>query len=517
MAIATVLMIIGLILSKGSGFLRDIFVSIRFQSAEYRDAFTLAFVIPDFFFSLLVGGSIQAAITPSLSRAIERKEEKKGWRSISIFITLMAIIMFCVVLIGVIFATPLYSLVNPDTDSEIVRMASNMSRALFPQIFFMMLAALLIGILNAYKKFSSTAFGPTVYNICVLLAIILLGATSEDALYLTGVGILGAAIVYFLFQLVMARKEIRNFRPNFAFKDPGFRKLLRLALPILISASIVQLNMLVLNSFAGGFSEGSIYALRQASTLWQLPYGIFAVAVGNVMLPNLAAFAAARDTKGASRLLSSSLKNALFMTIPSAGLLFMLRYDVVMGLYSWSSAYTPENGRAVATFLAGYCLAIITHTVIFIMNQAFYAVGETKIPLFAGLVTLISNFAFCMFFINAGMGPISLTIAYSSTSVITMTILCFIYSKNKALRPRGMIVFLMKSLVCLLSMIVVLLLIDFIPFEPSTKITSLLWLFVRAGIGIVTYFMTAWILKMHELRVALDKVVSRLLRRKNHT
>ena len=120
MAIATVLMIIGLILSKGSGFLRDIFVSIRFQSAEYRDAFTLAFVIPDFFFSLLVGGSIQAAITPSLSRAIERKEEKKGWRSISIFITLMAIIMFCVVLIGVIFATPLYSLVNPDTDSEIV-------------------------------------------------------------------------------------------------------------------------------------------------------------------------------------------------------------------------------------------------------------------------------------------------------------------------------------------------------------------------------------------------------------
>ena len=87
---STIIMIIGLILSKGSGFLRTVILSHKFEET-YREAFTAAFLIPDFVFALLVGGSIQSAITPTLSKAIEQKTQKKAWKGVSIFITLMSL------------------------------------------------------------------------------------------------------------------------------------------------------------------------------------------------------------------------------------------------------------------------------------------------------------------------------------------------------------------------------------------------------------------------------------------
>ena len=86
MAVATMLVMLGLVFSKCSGFLRDIFVADRFDTL-YRDSFTLAFTIPDLVYNLLIGGSIQSAITPSLSAAISKGEEKKGWRAVNIFIS----------------------------------------------------------------------------------------------------------------------------------------------------------------------------------------------------------------------------------------------------------------------------------------------------------------------------------------------------------------------------------------------------------------------------------------------
>ena len=86
--------------------------------------------------------------------------------------------------------------------------------------------------------------------------------------------------------------------------------------------------MLLLNSFATRFGDGPLYALNSASTLWQLPYGIFAVGIGNVMLPSLASHYANKNFKESSQLLSTSIKNALFLTIPCAGI-FLIMLPVV--------------------------------------------------------------------------------------------------------------------------------------------------------------------------------------------
>lgn len=499
MAIATLLVMLGLIVSKGSGLMRDIFVAHKFTNEVYRDSFTLAFTIPDLVYNLLIGGSIQSAITPSLAAAISRGEEKKGFRAVNIFITVFSLLMVMVCVIGVVFSEPIYRLVWKGSNPDTVHLAAMASKMLFPQIFFMMLAALCIGILNAYKRFASTAFGPTIYNLCVLAAIIIFAGNTENKLMATTAGIMGAAIVYFLYQYFIGFDKLKQFKPDFKPRDPEFVALVKRALPILISASIVQINMVILNNFAGSFKDdGHIYALRNASTVWQLPYGIFAVAIGNVMLPSLAALYSSEQYEDASKLLSSRLKSALFLNIPCAGFMFIMNVDVIKAIFQWSSSYTDADAKRAGVFLMGYSIAIITHTIVFIMNQAFYAIGRTKIPLVAGCIGLLSNPLFCILLINTGVGPLSLTIAYSLTSVLQLLTLTIVYAKDKRIAPKGMMGFAIKSGLSMIAMCLILVVVDRVVPAHGGKILQLIIVACKFFICFVSYFALAIIFKMSE-------------------
>ena len=515
MAIATVLVMIGLIFSKCSGLLRDVLVGMKFSDTVYRDSFFLAFTIPDLVFNLLVGGSIQSAITPSLSSAISAGEEKKGWRAVNIFISVVGSVLVLVCILGVVFSDQIFMLyASGKNNMDTIHLASQASKWLFPQIFFMMLAALCIGILNAYKRFSSTAFGPTVYNVFVLLSILIFAGNSESKLTMTTCGIMGAAVIYFLFQFTIGFDKLKQLRFDFKPRDPEFIALFKRALPILISASIVQVNTVVLNFFTGYFEDsGYISALKNAATTWQLPYGIFAVAVGNVMLPSLAALYSEKKYSEASELLSSRLKSALFLTIPSAAIMFVMNKDVIKALFQWNSAYTEEDARRAGIFLMGYSIAIITHTVVFIMNQAFYAIGKTKVPLFAGCVGLISNPLFCTIFIKSGIGPLSLTLAYSLTSIFTLVILTVVYCRDKSIAPKGLSIFLVKSFGCMLIMSFVLFGLNKVIPVGTGKIMSLFFLAVKCGLAVIIYFAGALLLKMNEAVEFISGIKRKIFKR----
>ena len=528
--ISTLLVMIGLMFSKATGFLRDAFVANNF-SGVYRESFTLAFTIPDLFYNLLIGGSIQSAVTPSLSGWIAKGEEKKGMNVVSIFISVFAVIMFVVCTAGVIFSEPIFSSyewitrllekavgVNSGeaTSSEIIYLASQAAKWLFPQIFFMMLAALSIGILNAYRRFSSTAFGPTVYNVFVLLAIIFFAGNSQTELMRCTAGVMGAAVIYFLFQYIIGFDKLKLIRFNFKPNDSEFIKLFKRALPVLISASIVQINLVVLNNFALLFNN-SVSALRYASTIWQLPYGIFAVGVGNVMLPSLAGMFEKGDFKEASSFLTARLRTALFMTIPSAVFVFLFSDQLVAAIYQWSSSYTQDDASKAGTFLTGYAIAIITHTVVFIMNQAFYAIGNTKIPLLSGVISLILNPLTCIFLIRyIGMGAFALTLAYSFTSIVQMILLVVLYCRNKDLKVQNIGKFLLKASVSSVIPGVIAFLIFDNTYSLFAGKGKLIQLSVLAAFGIgfiLIYFLLAYLFKMDESKFWIDKVLSKLGRK----
>ncbi|MBP1757483.1 MAG: hypothetical protein H6Q62_339, partial [Firmicutes bacterium] len=191
--LATMIAMFGLLLSKISGHLREILIVPILGYGVVSDSFIIGFQIPDLFYQLLVGGAIAAAVTPSLSHALEKKEEDRGWRSLSILINYIAVALLAAVLLGELLSPQLIALYNNSKAPEIEALAVRVSRALFPQVFFMMLAALSIGILNAYRQFGKTSFGPTIYNISFVLAMVLLGSKSDVGAVRVAAGVMGAA------------------------------------------------------------------------------------------------------------------------------------------------------------------------------------------------------------------------------------------------------------------------------------------------------------------------------------
>jgi putative peptidoglycan lipid II flippase len=507
LSLAALLMMAGLLLSKLTGQLREILIVPVLGYGVVSDAFVIGFQIPDLFYQLLIGGAIQAAITPTLAAALEKQKEKRSWHSISIFINLAALAMLIAVLVGELLSPVIIPLYNSSKVPEISALAVQVSRALFPQAFFMMLAAFSIGILNAYKKFSSTAFGPSIYNVFVILAMILLGQASPSGAVRVASGIMVAACLFFIMQFTLARKEFCYYTFSFDHRDKGFRQLLYLALPTMLSGSIVQINAIIMTAFADQF-EGAATSLRQATTTWQLPYGIFAVAIGNVMLPSLAGIRARQDHKAGRRLLTRSLRSTLFLTIPSAALFLAMQQDVIRAIFQWSSTYSDKTVGITASILKWYCLAIVAQSVVFIINQAFYACRQTRIALFNGLLTLALNSFLCLMLTRwVKLGVDSLSLAYMVTSIISSALLYYMFRRLfPQYAPRRLWPFWVRASICASVLLVIVLLLNLLPFQPETKFLQLLWFGLRALAGIVGYLAAAIFLKMPEAQTALEKI-----------
>ena len=516
-ALSTIIVGLGLIITKGSGLIRDVIVSWKFTEPALRDAYMLAFNIPDLFYNLLVGGAIYSTIAPFMSAQLAVGREKEAIKIVSKFITAVSIVMIVCCSIGAIFSEPLYefySLFHNVKNPEILPLAAQASKLLFPQIFFIMLAALCNGILIAYRRFTITSFAPVLYNILVITAIYVFGGNDLLHLMMTTGGILIAAVFNFLFQYVLGFKQMRQFKPDFHLADRELLKLFKRAIPILISASVVQINAIVLNSFALQFDKGSVYCFRNANSIWQIPYSVFVVAITTVMTPELSGDYEAKRFQKASNLISHSMRSALFMTIPSAVFIGVMNVDVVKAIYQWHSAYTNEQAEVAATFLLGFCSAIVTATVVHVFNQAFYAIGQTKIPLFAGILGLVINPVACSVMIRLGVGLMSLSFAYSITNIFMMVLLAVTYCRRKELAPHGIVKFLLKAALCVTVMGVVVLIVDgFFPARGG-KLMQLGIVGIKLVIGIVVYFGMAAVLRMQEATEWINKFKAKIFKKK---
>ena len=516
-ALSTIIVGLGLIITKGSGLIRDVIVSWKFTEPALRDAYMLAFNIPDLFYNLLVGGAIYSTIAPFMSAQLAVGREKEAIKIVSKFITAVSIVMIVCCSIGAIFSEPLYefySLFHNVKNPEILPLAAQASKLLFPQIFFIMLAALCNGILIAYRRFTITSFAPVLYNILVITAIYVFGGNDLLHLMMTTGGILIAAVFNFLFQYVLGFKQMRQFKPDFHLADRELLKLFKRAIPILISASVVQINAIVLNSFALQFDKGSVYCFRNANSIWQIPYSVFVVAITTVMTPELSGDYEAKRFQKASNLISHSMRSALFMTIPSAVFIGVMNVDVVKAIYQWHSAYTNEQAEVAATFLLGFCSAIVTATVVHVFNQAFYAIGQTKIPLFAGILGLVINPVACAVMIKLGVGLMSLSFAYSITNIFMMVLLAVTYCRRKELAPHGIVKFLLKAALCVTVMGAVVFFTDgFFPARGG-KLMQLGIIAIKLVIGIVVYFGMAAVLRMQESTEWINKFKAKIFKKK---
>lgn len=501
---STLILIVGLILSKLTGQIRQVLYPHVFVQKHLTDAYVQGFLIPDFIYELLVGGSIQAAIVPTLASALGTKEERKTWHSVSIFISFVSVIMLLTLVIAEVF-TP--QLLAPFVKIENLELTARMARVLFPQTFFMMGAALSIGIINAYSNFIKTSFGPAIYNSLFAASLLILGTSSEQGLIHVGIGVSLSALAYFLFQIFLGRKEISPYRFRLDLKDRGFRLLLLLAVPILFSSSIAHLNTMVLHGFTKSMEAGAATALNQANSVWLLPYGVFTVAIGQAMLPTLSTLIGREKDEAASSLLSASIRRMLFFAIPSAITFFILREDLMLGIFIWRfDGYDAqiEVTRLAARLLQWYCISIVVQGFIYLYNYAFYAMKVTYLPLINGIISLVLTLAVGSYITQPNvLGAEGLSVSYALSGTMTALILGILFKlRFRKLAPRFLTrawgIFFVKMIPMTVVMVGALYLMEtyFTPAAVGGKIQQIVWLGLRFGVAFGIWFIGGKLFKL---------------------
>lgn len=512
LANAALIVMSSIVVSRITGFVREMLVPNAFGLKETADAYSFAFKITGLMYDMLVGGAIAAALIPVLSGYVEKRDEEDGWKAVGTFINVVFVAMCLLCALGITFAPFIVPILAPGFSEQTNQLMVRLVRILFPSVAFLMLAGLANGVLNSYRRFAAASYGPTIYNIGSILSILLL---SKFGIETVAVGVMCSSLFYFLFQLSFAMKNLKYYRVGFFLKHPGFIKLIKLAIPSLVSSSIVQINVVISSSFSSLFTSGSVAAFNIADRLWQLPYGIFAQGMGIAMLPTLSANLAAGEKDDYKFVLNKGLKTVLLFSIPSAVGFVVLRVPIVRTILKFTRKISEADVALTGNILVFFSIALITHSIVAILNRAFYACNDTKTPLFIGSGTIILNIILSYVFyktttLNAG----GMALAYSLASFANAVLLLLVLDRKlHGIGLKSLKSFLVKSFIASAIMGALLYFVHALSrTNTDSKLAQIIYLAFQVLFGALIYFAMAAFMKIEEALYIYQTAVKKLKR-----
>ncbi|NLW59435.1 MAG: murein biosynthesis integral membrane protein MurJ [Firmicutes bacterium] len=506
-------MISGMILfSRLLGFVREALTANLFTRAE-TDPFFAAFVIPDFMYYLLVGGALSAAFIPLFSEYLAKGEEDEGWKMASTFLNVTIILLAFFSLLGIVFARQLAPLQAYQMKEGKLELLIELTRMMFPAVFFTALAGLMGGVLNSYQRFFIPAFGPILYNVGIILGAWFLGP--RFGIKGMAFGVVTGAIANFLTQ-AMAVKQISGYNPFYInLQHPGYKKMIRLMIPAILGLSATQLNIWITTNMASALPEGSITYLRLAQRLVLLPLGIFASAVSTAFFPTLSQLTAVGKWAEFKDNLILGIRVILFITIPSAFGFITMRTEIIRLLYE-RGEFTPLQSELTAYALFFYSLGLFAHGVIQILPRGFYALKDTITPVKVSIASVLLSIGLNYLFLKyTPLQHGGLALSFSLMGVANM-LLSFALLRKKVggLRTGKLIKTGTQATSAALGMSVVVRL--FLPLWTrflaglafTVNLNRLLQVMGGIGVGVVVYMALAALLRMEEV-----KLVKRIVRR----
>lgn len=410
------LVMILILLSRLLGFIRERGIADVFGLNIETDLFRLAFNIPDLMYFLLIAGGLNAAFIPVFTSYLAKDEEDEAWRLATTFFTLVGLALLAMVALGIIFTPQLTPLVAYGYVGETRALLVQLMRLMFPAVFFTALAGAAMGVHKSYKHFAPPMWGPIAYNFMIILSTYVLGR--QYGIVAMAYGTVAGAIVNFIIQLPFVWRKFKGRLFRFDLSHPGLKRALQLMGPAVISLSIFQINFILLSNLASGLQEGSPTALRIGQTIVQLPLGVFAMGMGMVILPSLSTLVAQEKMDELRSTFSEGLRAVLFVTIPSAIGLFVLRVPVVRLLFE-TGEFTADDTQIAAFVLGFLAIGLSAQAGSQILTQMFYSLHETRALMKISTIAIVANTTLAFAFLkltNLGVGGLAL--AYALTAIV---------------------------------------------------------------------------------------------------
>lgn len=396
--------------SRIFGFAREMMMASALGVGPVADAFNLAFRFPNLFRRLFAEGAFNAAFIPLFARSLEEEGDEGARRfATEIFSTLFAVLavltvvamLFMPALVRTVIAPGLAACIDdPRTLAQQLSCAERFnitvafSRIMFPYLACMSLMAMVSGILNAFRRFFAAAAAPTLLNF-ILIGVLAyawqVGADQRTIGFLMSWGVLAAGISQLLVVTLAMRLAGFSIRFGVPRWTAGLRRLLVLAGPAALIGGITQINLFVGQAIAS-YQPGAVSILTYADRPYQLPLGMVGVAIGVVLLPELARALKAGRLEEAQHTQNRSLEFALFLTVPAAVALFIIPEPIIRMIYE-RGAFGPDTTVSVAAVLGLYALGLPAFVLIKVFSPGYFARENTRTPMLITIASAASNTA----------------------------------------------------------------------------------------------------------------------------
>ena len=372
------------LVSRVLGMIRDITISTFFGAGTATDAFFVAFKVPNLLRRLVAEGSLATAFVPVFMEEKARSEDasKQAFAAVTSFTLLLTLILSA---LGIIYSDEITHFFAPGfgTGTDKTQLASSLMQLMFPYIILVSTLALASGVLNSLGHFAMPAFAPALLNIAMISGVFIFASQCDEPIYALAYSVLAGGVLALLPQIVLLWRLGYRFRLASPFGSPPVKKLCRLMLPTVFSASLYQVMVFINTLLASLLVERSVSWLFFADRVFQFPLGVFSIAVATAVLPTLSKHAADKNLKQVGTQLQNALAWITFITVPATVGLVILAEPIISVLFE-HGRFTHEDTHQTASALVAYSIGLWSVSCQSIIVRAYLA---QKNALFPSLVT----------------------------------------------------------------------------------------------------------------------------------
>ncbi len=379
------------LLSRISGFARDVMLAAILGAGPLADAFFVALRLPNHFRAIFAEGAFNAAFIPAYARVRQQEGPDQASLFADRVFTMLLLSQIVLLALALLFTPQVIQLLAPGFGADPVRysLAVELTRITFPYLLLITLVTLIGGVLNALHRFASAAAAPILLNV-VMMATLWFAGSFSSAGHAAAWGVLISGVLQFVLVAgnalwVGVMPTIR--RPRL---DPDTRKFFGALGPAVIGSAGVQLALFADTIIASLLPTGAVSALYYAERIYQLPIGVIGIAAGTVVLPEMARRLAAGDEAGAHRAQSQAIEFTILLTVPCL-VAFLLFPELIMRALFGRGAFTAADAVASGRALAAYSLGLIPFVLIRSVVATFFARGDTATPVYASLTAVAAN------------------------------------------------------------------------------------------------------------------------------
>lgn len=535
--------IVGLahILLKFAGLIQVKFATQFLDSSLYEPIMVVAFagVVNTLF---LVGEEV---IGPTfLTLFIREKEEhgeKAAWDYTNAVLTFQTLLLVLLTLSIICFPDAYIALLtnwNPQTNPERYRLLRLGLQVLAPSLIFLSLGSTTYVLLNGYKKFFLAAFGDAATKICIVIGLLIgmgLFGLSYQALF---AGILLGSAAKLLTHLYGVRDKLHYLRPSLNWRNPVFRRMLILMLPLLAGIIFAKFRDLFNNIYVltrlrqdGVLMANDLGRRLYSSIQWLVPY-----ALQIALFPFLCDLVSKNDRHKLGEVLGGSTRLLLAVFIPGAACLAILAIPLSVLIFMGG-----KTGVALAYWAgistACYILVLPAAAVECVLMQGFFAdrktVAVTVIGILSSFLSVVLSYVAVVHF---ALSPEASLVAVALGFVLSRclkscTLAWYLQRSTPMFEWRDMSRFTGKMLLLTLAVALVswgashgmaTLLPDGIAASraglPGAKVVRsyiVLRLAVAGSAAAIAFMAGAWLLQLKEARQMFDWTAGKFLAKIN--